>query len=149
MDFNSVVKNALRILYNQYKYCELNIVETYARDLPDIKGNFANLGQVALNIIQNAIQAVMDMKETIFLSTHFDVNTKQVVFLCKDNGPGIPEDINEDIFKPFFTTKAVGKGTGLGLYICHEIVVKHGGTLKHQKGNETGAVFEVRLPAGD
>jgi two-component system, NtrC family, sensor kinase len=42
----------------------------------------------------------------------------------------------------------VGKGTGLGLYICHEIVVKHGGTVKHKKSNEPGAVFEVRLPAG-
>ncbi len=148
VDINLVVKDALRILYNQYKHCELNIVETYGQDLPDIKGNFANLGQVALNIIQNAIQAVMDMKGTIFLSTHFDVNTRQVVFLCKDTGPGIPEDIREDIFKPFFTTKSVGKGTGLGLYICHEIIVKHDGTLKHQKSNGPGAVFEVRLPAG-
>ena len=148
VDINSVIKDALRILYNQYKHCELNIVETYARDLPDIKGNFANLGQVALNIIQNAIQAVVDMKGTIFLSTHFDVNTRQVVFLCKDTGPGIPDDVREDIFKPFFTTKAVGKGTGLGLYICHEIIVKHGGTLKCQRSNEPGAVFEVRLPAG-
>jgi two-component system NtrC family sensor kinase len=90
----------------------------------------------------------MDMKGTIFLSTHFDVNKRQVVFLCKDTGPGIPEHIHEDIFKPFFTTKEVGRGTGLGLYICHEIIVKHGGTIKHQKSNETGAVFEVRLPTG-
>ena len=148
VDINSVVKDALRILHNQYKHYELNIVETYSKDLPDIRGNFANLGQVALNIIQNAILAVVDMKGTIFLSTHFDVNARQVVFLCKDTGPGIPVNIREDIFKPFFTTKAVGKGTGLGLYICHEIIVKHGGTLKHQKSNETGAVFEVRLPAG-
>jgi two-component system NtrC family sensor kinase len=146
VDINSVVKDALRILYNQYKHCELDIVESYAKDLPDIRGNFANLGQVALNIIQNAIQAVMDMKGTIFLSTHFDVNARQVVFLCKDTGPGIPEEVREDIFKPFFTTKAVGKGTGLGLYICHEIIVKHGGTLKHQKSDDPGAVFEVRLP---
>ncbi len=148
VDINLVVKDALRILYNQYKHCELNIDETYALDLPDIKGNFANLGQVALNIIQNAIQAVMDMNGTIFLSTHFDVNARQVVFLCKDTGPGIPDVVREDIFKPFFTTKAVGKGTGLGLYICHEIIAKHGGTLKHQKSNGPGAVFEVRLPAG-
>ena len=148
VDINSVVKDALRVLYNQYKHCELNIVETYTQDLPDIKGNFANLGQVALNIIQNAIQAVMEMNGTIFLSTHYDVKTRQVVFICKDTGPGIPEDIREDVFKPFFTTKTVGNGTGLGLYICHEIIAKHGGTLKLQKHNETGAVFEVRLPTG-
>ncbi len=148
VNINLVVKDALRILYNQYKHCELNIVETYAHDLPGIKGNFANLGQVVLNIIKNAIQAVMEMKGTISLSTHFDVNTSQVVFLCKDTGPGIPENIQKHIFKPFFTTKGVGKGTGLGLYICHEIIVKHGGTLKHLKCNGTGALFEVRLPAG-
>jgi two-component system NtrC family sensor kinase len=147
VDINMVVKDALRILHNQYKHCELNIVESYAKDLPDIKGNFANLGQVALNIIQNAIQAVIEVKGAIFLSTYFDMNKRQVVFLCKDTGPGIPKDVQEDIFKPFFTTKEVGKGTGLGLYICHEIVIKHCGTIEHQKSNEAGAVFEVRLPA--
>jgi len=133
---------------NQYKHCNLNIVETYVWDLPDIKGNFANLGQVALNVIQNAIQAVVETKGTISLSTHFDAATGQVVFLCKDTGPGIPEAVRQDIFKPFFTTKAVGKGTGLGLYICHEIVVKHGGTLKLVDADGPGAAFEIRLPAG-
>jgi two-component system, NtrC family, sensor kinase len=137
----------LRVLYNQYKHSNLNIVESYARDLPDIQGNFANLGQVALNIIQNAIQAVLDIEGTIFLSTHFDANKRQAVFTCKDTGPGIPRPIRQDIFKPFFTTKAVGKGTGLGLYICHEIVAKHDGTLKLDDDGNTGAVFEVRLPA--
>ncbi len=148
VNINLVVKDALRVLHNQYKHCDLNIVKTCAPDLPDIKGNFANLGQVALNIIQNAIQAVMDTKGTIFLSTHVDADTRQVVFLCKDTGPGIPEAIRQDIFKPFFTTKAVGRGTGLGLYICHEIVAKHGGTLKLQKSRDPGAVFELRLPVG-
>jgi two-component system NtrC family sensor kinase len=145
---NGVIKDALRVLYNQYKYTDLNIVESYARDLPDIRGNFANLGQVALNIIQNAIQAVLDIKGTIFLSTHFDADKRQAVFTCKDTGPGIPKPIRQDIFKPFFTTKVVGKGTGLGLYICHEIVAKHGGTLKLDDDGSAGAAFEVRLPAG-
>ena len=148
VNLNGVIKDALRILYNQYKHSDLNIVESYAMDLPDIQGNFANLGQVALNIIQNAIQAVLDIKGTIFLSTHFDENKKQAVFTCKDTGPGISAAIRQDIFKPFFTTKSVGKGTGLGLYICHEIVAKHGGTLKLDNAGASGAVFEVRLPIG-
>ena len=147
VNLNAVIRDALRILYNQYKHSNLNIVESYARDLPDIQGNFANLGQVALNIIQNAIQAVLDIEGTIFLSTHFDANKRQAVFTCQDTGPGIPRPIRQDIFKPFFTTKVVGKGTGLGLYICHEIVAKHGGTLKLDDASNTGAVFEVRLPA--
>jgi two-component system NtrC family sensor kinase len=146
VSLNGVIKDALRILYNQYKHSDLNIVESYAWDLPDIQGNFANLGQVALNVIQNAIQAVLDIKGTIFLSTHFDAKKRQAVFTCKDTGPGIPMAIRQDIFKPFFTTKTVGKGTGLGLYLCHEIVAKHGGTLKLDDVDGPGAVFEIRLP---
>ena len=147
VNLNGVIKDALRILYNQFKHTDLNVIETYDRDLPNIRGNFANLGQVTLNIIQNAIQAVLDIEGTIFLSTHFDANKRQAVFTCQDTGPGIPRPIRQDIFKPFFTTKVVGKGTGLGLYICHEIVAKHGGTLKLDDASNTGAVFEVRLPA--
>ena len=146
VSINSVVKDALRIMFNQYKHCDLKIVENYSPDLPDIQGNFANLGQVALNIIHNAIQAVMDMKGTVFISTQFDTHANQVVFSCKDTGPGIPVSIRKDIFKPFFTTKPVGDGTGLGLYICHEIVRKHGGTLKLEDPDGPGALFEVRLP---
>ncbi len=146
VSINSVVKDALRIMHNQYKHHGLEIVENYDRDLPDIQGNFANLGQVALNIIQNAIQSVVHNKGVIYLDTWFDSDKSQVVFSCKDTGPGIPESIRKDIFKPFFTTKEVGRGTGLGLYICHEIVRKHGGTLKLRDSDGPGAVFEVKLP---
>jgi len=146
VSINSVVKDALRIMHNQYKHHGLKIVENYDRDLPDIQGNFANLGQVALNIIQNAIQSVIHNKGVIYLDTWFDSDKRRVVFSCKDTGPGIPESIRQDIFRPFFTTKEVGRGTGLGLYICHEIVRKHGGTLKLRDSDGPGAVFEVRLP---
>ncbi|MBU4420980.1 MAG: HAMP domain-containing histidine kinase, partial [Proteobacteria bacterium] len=105
-----------------------------------------NLGQVAINIIQNAIQSVIDKKGTINLTTGFDKDTKQVVFECRDNGPGIPESIRQNIFKPFFTTKEVGKGTGLGLYICHEIIQRHGGTITVEKPDGEGAKFVVKLP---
>ncbi len=146
VNINTVIKDALRIIQNQYKHHDFAIVEDYAEDLPKIHGNFANLGQVALNIIQNAIQAVSDSSGTVFLSTRFDPETGQVIFSCRDTGPGIPEAIRQDIFKPFFTTKAVGKGTGLGLYICHEIVQKHDGTVTFEDTGRAGAGFEVRLP---
>jgi two-component system NtrC family sensor kinase len=146
VNINSVVKDALRVMYSQYKHHDLEIVENYARNLPDIQGNFANLGQVVLNIIQNAVQAVMDIKGTVYLDTWFDSEKGQVVFSCKDTGPGIPESIRRDIFKPFFTTKEVGQGTGLGLYICHEIIQKHGGTITLEGTDGQGVVFEVRLP---
>jgi two-component system NtrC family sensor kinase len=146
VNLNSVIQDALRILYNQYKWRDIEIVENYDKDLPDVRGNFANLGQVAMNIIKNGIQAVEGKKGLILLTTRFDNDTKQVIFECEDNGPGISESHRQDIFKPFFTTKEVGKGTGLGLYICHEIIQKHGGKLilKHSDGQ--GARFVITLP---
>ncbi|MBC2694428.1 MAG: GAF domain-containing protein [Desulfobacteraceae bacterium] len=149
VNINSVLNDALRVLHNQYKHLEINLVQNYAKDLPEIQGNFANLGQVAINIIQNAIQAVINNKGTINLTTRFDKDTKQVVFECRDNGPGIPESIRQDIFKPFFTTKEVGKGTGLGLYICHEIIQRHGGSITIEKSDGRGARFIVKLPVSN
>ena len=146
VNLNIVVKDALGVLFNQYKHHNLNIIENYDQNLPDIHGNFANLGQVAMNLIQNAIQAASNKQATIFLETHFAKNARQVVFVCTDTGPGIPESVRQDIFKPFFTTKAPGKGTGLGLYLCHEIIRKHGGTLTLENTAGKGAKFVVRLP---
>jgi two-component system NtrC family sensor kinase len=146
VQLNTVVKDALRVLHNQYKNLSLKIVESFGEALPVIQGNFANLGQVMLNIIQNAIQAVTKASGTIYLSTYFDENSQQVIFQCRDTGPGIPEKIRNDIFKPFFTTKEVGQGTGLGLYISHEIIQRHGGTISLDNLEKTGACFNVRLP---
>ena len=146
VNINSVLNDALRVLHNQYKHLDINIVQNFAEDLPEIQGNFANLGQVAINIIQNAMQAVIDNKGTIYLTTGFDNDEKQVIFECRDIGSGIPESIRQDIFKPFFTTKEVGKGTGLGLYICHEIIQRHGGTITIEKPDGEGTKFVVKLP---
>ena len=149
VNLNTVLKDALRILKNQYKRRDPNIVEDYADDLPDIQGNFANLGQVAINMIKNAIQAVDETSGTIFLTTRLDTNAQRVEFECRDTGAGIQPAIRSDIFKPFFTTKGVGKGTGLGLYICHEIIERHGGTITLEDTDSGGARFIVRLPIGN
>lgn len=148
VNLNTVLEDALRVLKNQYKHQDLNIIEDYAEDLPDIQGNFANLGQVVINIIKNAIQAVSETSGTIFLTTRFDSNRQRVEFECRDTGPGIPAAIRSDIFKPFFTTKEVGKGTGLGLYICHEIIERHGGAITLEDTDKGSARFVVRLPLG-
>ena len=149
VNLNTVLKDALRILKNQYKRQDPNIIEDYSADLPDIQGNFSNLGQVAINMIKNAIQAVDETSGTIFLTTRLDSNTQWVEFECRDTGPGILPAIRSDIFKPFFTTKGVGKGTGLGLYICHEIIERHGGTITLEDTDPGGARFIVRLPIGE
>ncbi|MFZ1987154.1 MAG: ATP-binding protein, partial [Desulfatitalea sp.] len=146
VDLNLLVRDTLRVLYNQYKHTPLNIVEALDDHLPPLRGNFANLGQVVLNIIQNAIQAVADPDGKIVLSTQYDSERRQVVLRCQDNGPGIAAAIRHDVFKPFFTTKPVGQGTGLGLYICHQIVQKHNGTIALEAAEPRGTVVVVRLP---
>lgn len=146
VNLNLVIQDALRILYNQYKDRDIEIVENYDRDLPDVRGNFANLGQVVMNIIKNGIQAVEGKKALISLSTSFDNDTRKVVFECEDNGPGIPKSHRQDIFKPFFTTKEPGNGTGLGLYICHEIIRKHGGAITIKDSDKQGSKFVISLP---
>jgi signal transduction histidine kinase len=143
---NDVCRNALRVLYNQYKGTDIEIVQDFADNLPEIRGNFANLGQVCLNIITNAIQAVGSGPGKIFVRTRYNEQAETVVFECEDNGPGIPEEVMKDIFKPFFTTKEVGRGTGLGLYLCYEIVRRHNGTILPKTNAQGGATFRVELP---
>jgi two-component system NtrC family sensor kinase len=146
IDLNAVIEDALQILKNLYKNQKVTINKQYTEDLPLIYGNFASLGQVALNIIQNAIQATAPSSGTIFLKTDIDKDHHQVICACEDTGPGIADAIRQDIFKPFFTTKTVGQGTGLGLYICHGIVERHGGALTLEKSHGKGARFVVKLP---
>ncbi len=143
---NDVSKNALKVLHNQYKHTGIEVIETYADDLPEIRGNFANLGQVCLNIITNAIQSVENDHGKIVLKTGYDKSKDMVSFECEDNGHGIPEDVMKDMFKPFFTTKDVGKGTGLGLYISYEIVRRHNGNIFAENNAQGGATFRVELP---
>jgi two-component system NtrC family sensor kinase len=146
IDLNTVIEDALQILKNLYKNQKITIDKQYTEDLPLVYGNFAALGQVVLNIIQNAIQATAPSSGTIFLKTDVDRERQLVIFACEDTGPGIADAIRQDIFKPFFTTKSTGQGTGLGLYICHGIVERHGGTLMLEKSHGKGARFVVKLP---
>jgi two-component system NtrC family sensor kinase len=149
VDLNAVVKDACQILHNQYRHSGTQITFSLDDSLPEITGNFATLGQVALNIVQNAIQAVAADDGAIVLTTRFVPAHRKVVFECSDSGPGIPPDIQKDVFKPFFTTKDVGQGTGLGLYISHEIVRKHGGSLTLESRPGEGSRFVVALPVAD
>ena len=143
---NEVCKDALKVLYNQYKRTGIEIIEAYEDSLPEMRGNFANLGQVCLNIVSNAIHAVDSRQGKIALRTRYDEHRAMVIFECEDNGPGISEEVMKDIFKPFFTTKDVGKGTGLGLYISHEIVRRHNGNIFAENNPQGGATLRVELP---
>ncbi|TFG37473.1 MAG: GAF domain-containing protein, partial [Syntrophobacterales bacterium] len=146
VNINTVLDDALRVLYNQYKYTGIEIERNYDENLPQIEGNFANLGQVFINIIKNALQVLPDNGGRITLTTGYKKNTDSVEIECRDTGRGIPEDVIGDIFKPFFTTKGPGEGTGLGLYIAYEVVKRHEGDMYVRSNEGEGTVLTVELP---
>lgn len=146
VDMNAVVDEALQVLYNQYKTMDITIEKHYDTNLPTIQGNFSNLGQVLINLLKNALHALHDGRGKISLFTSFQKETNSIVVECRDDGIGIPADIVKDIFKPFFTTKEVGKGTGLGLYVSYEIIKKHKGEIRVSSEVGKGTTFTIELP---
>ena len=146
VDMNAVIDEALQVLHNQYKSMEVAIEKHYDPNLPTIQGNFSNLGQVLINIVNNALQALPDGRGKISLSTACRQDTESIVVECRDDGIGIPPEIMKDIFKPFFTTKEVGKGTGLGLYVSYEIIKKHAGEIRVSSERGMGTTFTIVLP---
>jgi two-component system sensor histidine kinase HupT/HoxJ len=111
-------------------------------------GSPAQMQQVLMNLVQNALDAMAgDPSPRVEIAAHAEDGC--AVLTVRDHGPGILPEHLPRIFEPFFTTKPVGKGTGLGLAICHGIVERHGGTMTAANHPEGGAVFTIRLPAGE
>lgn len=117
-------------------------------DLPDIRADEVQLVQVLSNLLVNAKQAQGDGPDARVHITATLSSPDRVTLTLADFGPGIPEDIRGRIFDPLFTTKTAGKGTGVGLALCHRIMAAHGGTIALAP-SERGAVFELTLPVAD
>jgi signal transduction histidine kinase len=115
----------------------------YAKDIPRIEAYGNELNQVWTNILDNAISAMQGTGEIVIRTR---VQNPWIIVEIEDDGPGIPQDIQSKIYDPFFTTKAPGEGTGLGLNISYNIIVeKHKGTIEvHSKPGRTH--FEVKVP---
>ncbi|MEM6717305.1 MAG: ATP-binding protein, partial [Cyanobacteria bacterium P01_C01_bin.147] len=126
--------------------------------LPLVKCYPGQLNQVFMNILANALDAldqcehersfkeIQQHPNVIKIQTRL-VSTDRVLIRIADNGPGIPEHIQQRIFDPFFTTKPVGKGTGIGMSISHQIITeKHGGTISCQSDAGEGAQFTIEIP---
>lgn len=140
VDINEGLNNTLIILRNKIKE-HITIHREYSENLPRVEAYGSELNQVWTNLIDNAIDAV-DGNGDIYLRTYFQDPWLKVE--VEDNGAGIPTEVQSKLFSPFFTTKPVGKGTGLGLNISYNIINKHGGEIKFfsQKGK---TCFEVWL----
>ncbi|UCD98791.1 MAG: CoA-binding protein [Chloroflexota bacterium] len=141
VDVQEGLDNTLVMLRHKLKQ-GIEVKREYGDNLPQIQAYGSELNQVWTNIIDNAVDA-MNGKGEIIIKTHQEGDW--VIVEIEDNGPGIPEDVQEKIFSPFFTTKAVGKGTGLGLNISYKIIEKHSGEIKvFSKPGKTR--FRVTLP---
>jgi two-component system sensor histidine kinase PhcS len=106
------------------------------------------LEQVLLNLLLNAADAIEDAKvRDGRVAVRAEVEGAQVRVVVEDNGPGIAEENLPMLFTSFFTTKAPGKGTGLGLALCREYVSRAGGSLQAENRPEGGARFVLRVPA--
>jgi len=112
-----------------------------------VQGDETGMGQVAINLIENALQAIEDRSDgegRVLVKLEARDNVARLV--VEDNGPGVPPEIRSRIFEPFFTTRNVGRGTGLGLSICTNIVADHGGAIELEEPAERGTRFVVKLP---
>jgi signal transduction histidine kinase len=137
------LETVLTIYHNQLKY-GVEVTTDFAEGLPSVMGYPDELTQVWTNVLHNAIQA-MEAQGSLHVCATPDATGSRVVISFTDSGPGVPPEIQEKIFQPFFTTKPLGQGTGLGLDICRQIVQKHGGTIgvESQPGRTT---FRIELP---
>jgi signal transduction histidine kinase/CheY-like chemotaxis protein len=148
-DLNQAIRSTLVIAKNEYKY--VAELDAQFADLPPVPCYLGEINQVILNLLVNASHAIADAvrntgtRGKITVRTRLDGN--EVEISIGDTGTGIPEAARDKIFDPFFTTKEIGRGTGQGLAIAHNVIVnKHGGTLRFETECGKGTTFFIRLP---
>jgi PAS domain S-box-containing protein len=144
VDVHSVVEDSIKMARLRGG-AELRVRVREAPSLPMVRGSEEHLVQVLLNLIDNARQALVGR-----LDARIDLTTRRaahaVEIRVRDNGPGIPEEVQERIFDAFYTTKDDGEGTGIGLAISFAIVREHGGALDFESRPGQGTEFTIRLP---
>jgi nitrogen-specific signal transduction histidine kinase len=145
----SVVDDVLTLLAYDLRSHGVETVVDLPTELPVVQGDPDRLHQVLANLVTNARQAMEDAPGPHRITFSARQVADAVELSVADNGPGVPKDIRGRLFDPFFSTKAVGSGTGVGLAVSRGIVEAHGGTLTLAESAEPGARFVVRLPLGE
>jgi signal transduction histidine kinase len=146
IDINRLVQQVLRMVENDLYDQGITVSTEFQDDLPQITGDRTLLQQVILNLVKNAIEAMVAGRtaiKTLRLVTTQDGNSV-VSLSVQDSGPGITPENGTRVFDPFFTTKS--SGTGLGLSISRKIIEDHGGDLRLTKTSSNGCTFEITLP---
>ena len=147
MDLNELLENAVSMIRNQSAFHNIKLEMEFTDGLPSVTLDANQIQQVFLNLITNAADAMNSSGKITIKTGKVDLEGEEFVEAAfADTGPGIsPENMNK-ILEPFFTTKSVGKGTGLGLPVSYGIIKRHGGDLFIQSKIGKGATVTVRLP---
>jgi len=148
-DVIKVLEEALLLRDYDMKVSNIKLEREIQSDVPAVSGDPHQVEQVFLNIINNALDAMMDEAVPESAERKLLVRVRAsddlVIIEFQDSGPGLQEP--NRIFEPFYTTKSIGKGTGLGLSICYGIVKEHGGEIAARNAEGGGAIIEVRFPS--
>nr|WP_275974268.1 ATP-binding protein [Argonema galeatum] len=147
VNIHAGIDSTLVILNHRLKN-DIEVIKHYG-NLPLVECYPAQLNQVFMNILSNAVDALLSTErptnKQIAIRTE-KVNANLILVKIWDNGSGISREIKNKLFDPFFTTKPVGQGTGLGLYICYQIVEKHKGRIEIKSEPGQGTEFAISLP---
>ncbi len=144
VSLNDLIEEVLKLLRFELQRKSVQLMTEYGK-IPAITADPNKLKQVLINLVMNAASALQG-KGTITIRTGLNQKGK-VELQVSDNGPGMDAETQEKVFTPFFTTKPEGEGTGLGLYICQNIVREHGGKIMLESAPGEGATFKISLPA--
>jgi len=145
VNINQAVEETVVLLEHEAHRQHIVIRRHYQADLPEIRTDAGHVQQVILNIVHNAMDAI-GQNGSIDITSHFAKDRRHVVIDFVDTGPGLPPEVLEHLYDPFFTTKPKGKGTGLGLYVSRDIMVQIGGELVATNIDGGGAMFSLHLP---
>ena len=146
VSFSDLVDMALRLLEQRFDSYGVEIEVSRQRRLPEIWADPDQLKEALVNLLVNSCEAMGNGGLIVIQEEEVaqERSGREVVIRITDNGPGIPESIQDKLFKPFFSTKE--EGTGLGLSITVRIVEEHGGTLELRSREGEGATFVITLP---
>lgn len=151
-DVNENIEKVLSVIESMLYMRKITLEKNLAEDLPSARGDAGHLQQVFMNLIANAV-AAMGEGGTLTISTRHSDNYSRIEVVFRDTGHGIKKEHRDKVFDPFFTTREVGEGTGLGLSACYGMVSNYGGHISFESvtededGERRGTTFIVSLPA--
>lgn len=149
VDIHRVLDDTLQLLEPQLRRSDIEIVRDYSENLPSVHGNSVKLQQVFTNLILNARDSIANGNGRIALTTRQGDDDGSLLVEVADSGVGIAPDDVAKIYDPFFTTKGVGRGTGLGLAVTYGIVQEHSGHISVASTPGLGTTFRISLPTND